>query len=182
MRIRSVLLAAMRRRLALRPVACLPAGRRRGQTPISMAPYEWRIRRTRPTGGSWSNWGSATVVRTYTETQYAYKISASGSNAPSFSASRQWGAFRLVIVSSDAGFGGPLRVAYPPHTAGGRVVVPLGRSHRRQYLGRGCGPLPRRPPTAGYFGSTPSRRHRLLQRDAHRRVLVAAVAHLEPSL
>ena len=60
------------------------------QTPVSTAPYEWRIRRTRPSGGSWSNWGSATVVRTYQsppETQSAYQISASGSNAPSFSAS-----------------------------------------------------------------------------------------------
>ena len=36
------------------------------QTPISTAPYEWRIRRTRPAGGSWSNWGSATVVNTLT--------------------------------------------------------------------------------------------------------------------
>ena len=60
------------------------------QTPVSAAPYEWRIRRSRPSGGSWSNWGSATVVRTYQappETQSAYQISASGSNAPSFSAS-----------------------------------------------------------------------------------------------
>ena len=60
------------------------------QTPVSAAPYEWRISRSRPSGGSWSNWGSATVVRTYQappETQSAYQISASGSNAPSFSAS-----------------------------------------------------------------------------------------------
>ena len=75
------------------------------QTPISMAPYEWRIRRTRPAGGSWSNWGSATVVRTYTETQYAYKISASGSNAPSFSASASgvpsgWSSSRQTPVSA----------------------------------------------------------------------------------
>ena len=75
------------------------------QTPVSAAPYEWRIRRTRPTGGSWSNWGSATVVRTYTETQYAYKLSASGSNAPSFSASSSgvpsgWSSSRQTPVSA----------------------------------------------------------------------------------
>ena len=56
------------------------------QTPTSTAPYEWQISRTRPAGGSWSNWGSATVVSTYPETEYAYQLSASGSNAPSFTA------------------------------------------------------------------------------------------------
>ncbi len=35
------------------------------QTPVSAAPYEWQISRTRLAGGSWSNWGGATVVRTY---------------------------------------------------------------------------------------------------------------------
>ena len=43
------------------------------QTPTSNASYEWRISRTRPAGGSWSSWGSATVVNTYTERGYAYK-------------------------------------------------------------------------------------------------------------
>ena len=78
------------------------------QTPISTAPYEWRIRRTRPSGGSWSNWGSATVVRTYPsppETQSAYQISASGSNAPSFSATASgipsgWSSSRQTPISA----------------------------------------------------------------------------------
>ena len=78
------------------------------QTPVSAAPYEWRIRRTRPSGGSWSNWGSATVIRTYEpppETQSAYRISASGSTAPSFSASSSgipsgWSASRQTPVSA----------------------------------------------------------------------------------
>ena len=78
------------------------------QTPISTAPYEWRIRRTRPSGGSWSNWGSATVIRTYPsppETQFAYQISASGSNAPSFSATASgipsgWSSSRQTPIST----------------------------------------------------------------------------------
>ena len=78
------------------------------QTPVSAAPYEWRIRRTRPSGGSWSNWGSATVIRTYPsppETQFAYQISASGSNAPSFSATASgipsgWSSSRQTPVSA----------------------------------------------------------------------------------
>ncbi|MDE2741119.1 MAG: fibronectin type III domain-containing protein, partial [Gemmatimonadota bacterium] len=57
------------------------------QTPTSTAPYEWRISRTRPAGGSWSNWGSATVVSKYTETEYAYRLHTSGTTAPSFTAS-----------------------------------------------------------------------------------------------
>ena len=56
------------------------------QTPTSAyAPYEWEIRRTRPTGGTWSNWGSATVVSRYTERQTAYKRNDSGTTAPAFS-------------------------------------------------------------------------------------------------
>ena len=75
------------------------------QTPVSAAPYEWRIRRTRPSGGPWSNWGSATVVSTYTETQSAYRISASGSTAPSFSAGASgipsgWSSSRQTPVSA----------------------------------------------------------------------------------
>ncbi len=78
------------------------------QTPISTAPYEWRISRTRSAGGSWSNWGSATVVSTYPsppETQSAYQISASGSNAPSFSATASgipsgWSSSRQTPVSA----------------------------------------------------------------------------------
>ena len=78
------------------------------QTPISTAPYEWRIRRTRPSGGSWSNWGSATVIRTYEpppETQSAYRISASGSTAPSFSAGASgipsgWSSSRQTPIST----------------------------------------------------------------------------------
>ena len=57
------------------------------RTPGPSVPYEWRISRTRPTGGSWSNWGSATVASTYTERQYAYRVGNSGSTVPSFSAS-----------------------------------------------------------------------------------------------
>jgi hypothetical protein len=45
----------------------------------------WQISRTRPTGGSWSNWGSATVVATYTERQSVYKRNNSGTTAPAFS-------------------------------------------------------------------------------------------------
>ena len=84
-----------------RPTGWLPSR----QTPVSAAPYEWRISRSRPAGGSWSNWGSATVVRTYTETEYAYQISASGSTAPSFSASSSgtptgWSSSRQTPVSA----------------------------------------------------------------------------------
>ena len=85
MRIGSVLLAALRPRLARLPAGFPPAWQSSRQTPVSAAPYEWRIRRTRSAGGSWSNWGSATVIRTYEpppETQSAYRISASGSTAP----------------------------------------------------------------------------------------------------
>ena len=57
------------------------------QTPTSSNRYEWQISRTRPTGGSWSHWGRITVVSTYTERQYAYRVGISGSTAPSFSAS-----------------------------------------------------------------------------------------------
>ena len=57
------------------------------RTPNPHERYEWRISRTRPTGGSWSNWGSATVVSTYTERQTAYRLHTSGTTAPSFSAS-----------------------------------------------------------------------------------------------
>ena len=57
------------------------------QSPTSSHRYEWRIRRTRPAGDSWSSWGSATVVAKYTERQYAYRVGNSGSTAPSFSAS-----------------------------------------------------------------------------------------------
>ncbi len=56
-------------------------------TPNPHARYEWQIRRTRPTGGSWSRWGSATVVSTYTERQTAFRLHTSGTTAPSFSAS-----------------------------------------------------------------------------------------------
>ncbi|MDE2807460.1 MAG: hypothetical protein OXN90_03505, partial [Gemmatimonadota bacterium] len=35
-------------------------------TPDPYAPYVWRISRTRPTGGAWSNWGGATLVDTWT--------------------------------------------------------------------------------------------------------------------
>ena len=55
------------------------------QTPTSSARYEWRITRTRPASGSWSSWGSATVVSTYTERQYAYQRNDSGTTAPAFS-------------------------------------------------------------------------------------------------
>ncbi len=56
------------------------------QPPTSAyAPYEWQIRRTRPTGGTWSSWSGATVVATYTEYQYAYKRHTSGTTAPAFS-------------------------------------------------------------------------------------------------
>ena len=57
------------------------------QTPNPHARYEWKISRTRPTGGSWSSWGSATVVSTYTERQTAFRLHTSGTTAPSFSAS-----------------------------------------------------------------------------------------------
>ncbi len=57
------------------------------RTPGPSVPYEWEISRTRPAGGSWSSWGSATVVSKYTERQYAYRVGNSGSTAPSFSAS-----------------------------------------------------------------------------------------------
>ena len=57
------------------------------QPPTSSNRYEWRISRTRPTGGTWSSWSGATVVSTYTERQYAYRVGNSGSTAPSFSAS-----------------------------------------------------------------------------------------------
>jgi hypothetical protein len=56
-------------------------------TPTSSNRYVWRISRTRPTGGSWSNWGSATVVATYTERQTAYRLHTSGTIAPTFTAS-----------------------------------------------------------------------------------------------
>ena len=56
------------------------------QTPNPHARYEWQISRTKPTGGSWSNWGSATVVSTYTERQTAFRLHTSGTSAPSFSA------------------------------------------------------------------------------------------------
>ena len=56
-------------------------------TPNPHERYEWQIRRTRPTGGSWSRWGSATVVSTYTERQTAFRLHTSGTTAPSFSAS-----------------------------------------------------------------------------------------------
>ena len=57
------------------------------QTPNPHARYEWRISRTRPAGGSWSNWGSATVVSTYTERQTAFRLHTSGTTAPTFTAS-----------------------------------------------------------------------------------------------
>ena len=57
------------------------------QTPHTHARYEWRISRTRPAGGSWSSWGSATVVSKYTERQTAFRLHTSGTTAPSFSAS-----------------------------------------------------------------------------------------------
>ena len=56
------------------------------QTPNPHARYEWQISRTRPADGSWSNWGSATVVSTYTERQTAFRLHTSGTSAPSFSA------------------------------------------------------------------------------------------------
>ena len=56
------------------------------QSPTSSNRYEWQISRTRPADGSWSNWGSATVVSTYTETQSAYRLHTSGMTAPTFSA------------------------------------------------------------------------------------------------
>ena len=55
------------------------------QTPHTHARYEWRISRSRPAGGSWSSWGSASVVSRYTETQTAYKRNDSGTTAPAFS-------------------------------------------------------------------------------------------------
>ena len=70
-----------------------------------MAPYEWRISRTRPTGGSWSNWGGATVVRTYTARQSAYRWNNSSSNPPTFSATTRgvpsgWSSSRQTPVST----------------------------------------------------------------------------------
>ena len=56
------------------------------QTPTSSNRYEWRISRSQPAGGTWSSWSGATVVRTYTETQYAYRLHTSGTTAPAFSA------------------------------------------------------------------------------------------------
>ena len=57
------------------------------RTPNPHARYEWEISRTRPTGGAWSSWGSATVVSTYTERRTAYRLHTSGTTAPSFTAS-----------------------------------------------------------------------------------------------
>ena len=42
-------------------------------SPDPYAPYVWQISRTRPTGGSWSNWGSATVVDTWTASTGSYR-------------------------------------------------------------------------------------------------------------
>jgi hypothetical protein len=42
-------------------------------TPNPYAPYVWRISRSRPTGGSWSNWGGATVVNTWTAATGRYR-------------------------------------------------------------------------------------------------------------
>ncbi|MYB76541.1 MAG: hypothetical protein F4X83_05490, partial [Chloroflexi bacterium] len=55
------------------------------QTPNPHARYEWEISRTRPAGGSWSSWGSASVVSRYTERQTAFRLHTSGTTAPSFS-------------------------------------------------------------------------------------------------
>ncbi|MDE2740697.1 MAG: hypothetical protein OXI58_03860, partial [Gemmatimonadota bacterium] len=44
-------------------------------TPNPHERYVWRISRTRPTGGSWSNWGSATVVKTWTAAKSPYRDS-----------------------------------------------------------------------------------------------------------
>ena len=76
------------------------------QTPSSSNRYEWRISRTRPTDGSWSNWGSASVVSTYTETQTAYRLNNLGSNPPTFSASASsvptgWSLLRQTPTSSN---------------------------------------------------------------------------------
>ena len=76
------------------------------QTPSSSNRYEWRISRTRPTDGSWSNWGSITVVSTYTETQTAYRLNNLGSNPPTFSASASsvptgWSLLRQTPTSSN---------------------------------------------------------------------------------
>ena len=76
------------------------------QTPSSSNRYEWRISRTRPTDGSWSNWGSASVVSTYTETQTAYRLNNLGSNPPTFSASASgvpsgWSSSRQTPSSSN---------------------------------------------------------------------------------
>ena len=76
------------------------------QTPSSSNRYEWRISRTRPTDGSWSNWGSRTVVSTYTETQTAYRLNNLGSNPPTFSASASgvpsgWSSSRQTPSSSN---------------------------------------------------------------------------------
>ena len=76
------------------------------QTPSSSNRYEWRISRTRPTDGSWSNWGSATVVSTYTERQTAYRLNNLGSSPPTFSATASgvpsgWSSSRLTPSSSN---------------------------------------------------------------------------------
>ncbi|MDE2811071.1 MAG: hypothetical protein OXN90_21855, partial [Gemmatimonadota bacterium] len=54
-------------------------------SPTSSNRYVWRITRTRPAGGSWSSWGSASVVSRYTERQTAYQRNDSGTTAPAFS-------------------------------------------------------------------------------------------------
>ncbi len=77
------------------------------QTPTSSNRYEWRISRTRPAGGSWSSWGSATVVSKYTETETAYRLHTSGTTAPSFTASASgvpygWSSSRQTPTSAYA--------------------------------------------------------------------------------
>ena len=105
-RIVGITSALTRRRSARRRVGCLLAGRRRVRRPRSSNRYEWRISRTRPTDGSWSNWGSITVVSTYTETQTAYRLHISGTTAPTFSASASsvptgWSLLRQTPTSSN---------------------------------------------------------------------------------
>ena len=52
------------------------------RTPNPHARYEWQISRTRPADGSWSSWGSATVVSTYTARQTTYRWNNSGTTFP----------------------------------------------------------------------------------------------------
>ena len=128
------------------------------QTPTSSHRYEWKISRTRPAGESWSSWGSATVVSTYTERQYAYRVGNSGST--------------------------PLRLAPPPagfppagRRRGGRLVrrCPTnGRSVARgRRVGRGpVGAVPRwclNTPSGSRRINATTRAHRP-RRSARRRV------------